>query len=53
MRDMLMPFFSASRRHGAGDRGFQRQIAVVAGVEPDRQAEVRNADMLDLRSWRP
>ncbi len=33
---------------GAGDRGFQRQVAVVAGMVADRQAEIRDADMLDL-----
>ncbi len=33
---------------GAGDAGFQRQIAVVAGVKADRQAEIGNPHMLDL-----
>ena len=42
-----MPFFSASRLTGAGDRGFQRQVAIVARVVADRQAKVGNADMLD------
>ena len=43
--DALLVRIKADR---AGDRGFKRQIAAIAGVEPDRQAEVGNAHMLDL-----
>jgi len=35
---------------GAGDAGFQRHVAAAAGVIADRQAEVRDADMLDRRA---
>ena len=34
-------------RDGAGDRGLELDLAAGAGAEADRQAEVRDADVLD------
>ena len=36
-----------SEADGAGHRGFQHQIGPFARMVADRQAEVRDADMLD------
>ena len=41
-------FLVSIKAHGSGHGGFQRQIAVVTGVKADRQAEIGNADVLDL-----
>ena len=35
-------------RDRAGDRGLELDLAAVAGAEADRQAEVRDADVLDV-----
>ena len=35
------------QRHRAGDRGLQRDGFARAGLEPDRQTEIGNADVLD------
>ena len=47
MRLMLMPF-GRPRGDRAGHRGLELDLAAVAGAEADRQAEVRDADVLDL-----
>jgi hypothetical protein len=36
------------QRHRAGHRRLERDVVAVAGVEADGQAEVRDADVLDL-----
>ena len=41
-------FFAGLKADRAGDRGLQRQIAVVAGVKADRQAEIGNPHMLQM-----
>ena len=53
MRLMLMPLLVGLERDRAGDRGLELHLAARAGAEADRQAEVRDADVLDAGLARP